>query len=213
MAAKDPLFLAVVELLVQSPQEARGPGFQAAMAARGINDLASVPSLLAGMADWIDSESLRLGIRTDIGEIAQSAFLGAISEELGRSLPSLFDPSPAEIRHALGQLSSGDRFARLARGFFAGVVQRTLDYYLSRELSNHVGPGGRFATDAERVAFDRAMALHAYEAARIVEAYAGGWYGKALWQGGGLTTEKTRAFAAYAMTKLRRELEQRDHAA
>jgi hypothetical protein len=197
MAAKDPLFLAVVELLAQLPQEARGPGYHAAMEARGIADLTSVPGLLAGLADWIDSESLRTAARSDIGEIAQSAFLAAMSDELGRSLPSLFDPTPADIRRALGRLSSGDHFASLARGFFAGVVQRTLNYYLSRELSNHVGGGGRFATDAERVAFDRALAQHAHEAARIVEAYAGGWYGKTLWQGGGLTTEKTRAFTSY----------------
>ena len=152
------------------------------------------------------SESLRTGARSDIGEIAQSAFLAAMSDELGRSLPSLFDPTPADIRRALGKLSSGDHFASLARSFFAEVVQRTLNYYLSRELSNHVGRGGRFATDAERVAFDRALAQHAHEAARIVEAYAGGWYGKALWQSGGLTTEKARAFTSYAMTKLRQEL-------
>jgi hypothetical protein len=196
-AAKDALFLAVVGLLARLPHEARGPG----------------PGLLSGIADWIDAESLRIAHRSDLGEIAQSALLSAMTEELGRSLPGLFEPTSAEIRRSLGQLSSGVRFAGLARRFFSGVVQRTLDYYLNRELSNHVGLGQRFASDAERVAFDRALAQHAFEAARIVEAYAGGWYGKALWHGGGLTPDSIRAFTAYSMTKLRRELSQRDNAA
>jgi hypothetical protein len=38
----------------------------------------------------------------------------------------------------------------LTREFFGRLTQRSLDYYLSRELSNHIGPGQRFA-ESQRV--------------------------------------------------------------
>ncbi len=212
-SANDPLFLAVVDLLSRLPLEARGPGYLDALEARGIDEPDSVPGFLAGVAKAIDAEGERLKFRSDLGEIAQAALLSTLSDEFEQSLPSLFEPTPGEIRKAIGQLSSGDRFAGYARRFFAQVVNRTLQYYLSRELSNHVGPGQRFASDAERLAFDRALQQHSYETARIVEAYAGGWYGKTVWHKDGLTSETIRKFAGYAMTKLRRELEQRDDAA
>ncbi len=212
-APKDPLFLAIVDLLARLPQDARGPGFQDAMAARGITDLDSVPGVLSGITQAIDEKSLRLGFRSDLGEIGQTALLTSLSEYFDHSLPSLFEPTAAEIRRSLGQLSSGDGFARFARGFFAHVVNQTLQYYLSRELSNHVGPGQRFASDADRVAFDRALDRHTYESARIVETYAGGWYGKTVWQGDGLTPESIRRFTDYSMQKLRGELERQGNAA
>lgn len=105
------------------------------------------------------------------------------------------------------------KFLAFAQVFFARVVDQTFQYYLSRELSNHVGPGQRFASDADRQSFDRALTQHSYEAARIEESYAGGWYGKAVWQGEGLTRDSIRRFTAYSMTKLRGELERSDDAA
>ncbi|RYH08457.1 hypothetical protein [Tropicimonas sp. IMCC6043] len=212
-AAKDPQFLSIVELLAALPQEARGPAFLRAMAERGITQIDTVPALLSGIADSVDEDCLRSGHRSDLGEIALSSLLTTLSDHFDRSLPGLFDPTPAEIRTALGRLASGEKFGAFARGFFARVVDQTLQYYLSRELSNHVGPGQRFASDADRQSFDRALFQHSYEAARIVESYAGGWYGKAVWQGEGLTRDGIRKFTAFSMTKLRGELERRDDAA
>jgi hypothetical protein len=63
---------------------------------------------------------------------------------VGPTLPSLFGPSPEEVQHAIGRFASGDRFSALAREFFARLTQRSLDYYLSRELSNHIGASERF---------------------------------------------------------------------
>lgn len=210
-AASDSQFMLVIELLVDLPHEARGPGFNARMDARGIADRDSVPGLLVGLSDWISAQCLSKAIGSDMGEIGRSALLVALSDHLGRDLPALFDPQPGELRRALGRLAAGDRFAALARSFFAETVSRTLDYYLSRELSNHVGEGKRFGSDAERVQFDRALRQHAWEASRIVETYAGGWYGKTVWRDENLDDSALRKFASYSLTKLRRELEMRDH--
>ncbi len=92
-------------------------------------------------------------------------------------------------------------------------MEQTLQHYLRRELSNHVGPGQRFANDADRRAFDQVLDQHAWEAARIVESYAGGWYGKTIWQGRGAEPEDIREFTLFSMKKLRSELERRSDAA
>ena len=76
----------------------------------------------------------------------------------------------------------GDRFAELARDFFARLTYRSLDYFLSRELANHTGQGRRFTTDAERMAFQQALAQHTFEASRIVQEFSGGCFGKTVWQ-------------------------------
>lgn len=212
-ADKDSLFLAITTLLVELPLIARGPNYLSDLEAMGIDAPDSVPALLSGIANRIDDLAYQSGHRSDLGEIAQFALLSALSAEFDRSLPGLFEPQPSEIRQALGRLSGGDRFAGFAREFFAQVVHRTFDYYLSRELSNHVGPDRRFSSDADRRAFDRALEAHARQASRIVEAYAGGWYGKTVWQGGGPTPEKIRNFASYSLTKLRSELARREDAA
>ncbi len=82
-------------------------------------------------------------------------------------------------------------------------------YYLSRELGNHIGADQRFRDDAERSQFDDALARHCREASRIVEAFAGGWYGKNVYQGGGLTPDAVRRFAPVAFKKIRAELRKR----
>ena len=72
----------------------------------------------------------------------------------------------------------------LAREFFASLTRRYLDYYLSRELSQHVGPQRRLPTITVHVDFNQALELHCREASRIVEDFAGSWYTKAQFQGG-----------------------------
>jgi hypothetical protein len=138
--------------------------------------------------------------------MARAAFLETLSVSLNTRLPSLFEPTPAEVRKALAGFSSGQGFALLARDFFARLTYRSLDYYLSRELANHTGAGDRFATDADRVTFERDLAQHTYEAARIVESFAGGWYGKTVWRDDRLTPEAIQNFTGYALKKLRGEL-------
>jgi hypothetical protein len=97
----------------------------------------------------------------------------------------------------------------LAREFFSRLTQRCLDYYLSRELNSHVGVGARFRDDRTRSEFDSALGQHCREASRIVETFAGGWYGKNVYQGDGLTPEDIRKFAPIAFRKIRAELRKR----
>lgn len=210
-ASGDPNFQFVSSLLVRLPLLARAPGFEGALADLGVGDNApsSVTGLLAGLELAIDRQSFERGFSSDAGELAKSALLETLSVQLRDKLPSLFEPTSEEIRTALGRFASGDRFATLARDFFARLTYRSLDYYLSRELANHTGEARRFADDAQRVAFQQALAQHSFEASRIVQEFAGGWYGKTVWQKQTLDQSAIDRFTQYAFKKIRSELGRR----
>ncbi len=165
--------------------------------------------VVAAISGAVDRYAREQGGRTDLGEMAQMAAVESLTALVGPNLPSLFEPSPGEVQRAIGRFAAGDRFSVLAREFFARLTQRSLDYYLSRELSNHIGPGERFTDDAARSQFDDALDRHCREASRIVEAFAGGWYGKNVYQGDGLTPAAIRRFAPVAFKKIRAELRKR----
>jgi hypothetical protein len=147
--------------------------------------------------------------RTDLGEIAQGAAAESLAAVAGADLPGLFGPTAADVRLSLGKLAAPDHFARLARDFFARLTQRQLDYYLSRTLSSHVGPGQRLQTTIDHSAFNTALDLHCREASRIVEAFAGGWFSKTNYQGG-ITLGKARDFVFVALGKISEELRRRE---
>ena len=65
------------------------------------------------------------------------------------------------------------------------------------------------ATDAQRVAFQHALAQHTFEASRIVQEFSGGWYGKTVWQKQALDQAAIDRFTHYAFKKMRSELGRR----
>jgi hypothetical protein len=210
-ASNDPHFQFVARLLVQLPLIARAPGFETELAKLGLDRFTfdSVTGLLAGLNDAINREAFSQGISSDAGELARAALLECFSVQLQHKLPSLFEPSLQEIRKALASFASGQNFASLARDFFARLTYRSLDYFLSRELANHTGAGKRFADDAARTTFEHALSQHTFEASRIVEEFAGGWYGKTVWKEQSLTQAKINNFTQYAFKKMRSELGRR----
>lgn len=210
-AARDPALLEAFWLLTQLPLAARGPSFVGDAKRLGLN-LPKDPDFLeitAALAASIDRRVADLEGRTDLGEMAQMAAIESLTSIVGPRLPSLFTPTALEVQRAIGRLSGGDHFKILARTFFARLTQRVLHYFLSRELAKHTGPAHRFPTDRERIAFDEAINIHCWEASRIVETFAGGWYGKAVFQKGGLTPERIRSFVPIAFRKIRAELRKR----
>jgi hypothetical protein len=210
-ASNDPAFLHAFWLLTQVPLAARGPEFSQDLERLGVQvpDRPSLMDLVAGISSAIDGYARQQGGRTDLGEMAQMAAVESLTALVGRSLPSLFEPNPGEVQRSIGRFAGGDRFSALAREFFARLTQRSLAYYLSRELGNHIGAGERFQDDQARSQFDDALDRHCREASRIIEAFAGGWYGKNVYQGDGLTPESIRRFAPVAFKKIRAELRKR----
>jgi hypothetical protein len=210
-ASQDPAFLHSFWLLTQIPLAARGPDFAEGLRRLGLA-VSIQPSLMdvaAAFSAAVDRYARQHGGRTDLGEMAQMAAVESLTAAVEPALPSLFGPRPEEVQRAIGRLAGGGRFSTLAREFFARLTQRSLDYYLSRELGNHIGAGERFRDDRARSQFDDALEWHCREASRIVESFAGGWYGKNVYQGDGLTTDGIRRFAPVAFKKIRAELRKR----
>jgi hypothetical protein len=210
-ARRDPSLAHSYWLLTQIPLAARAPDFAAAAAAVGVKIGAdpSLMELVGAFSRAIDDAKARRSGCTDFGEMALSAATESLATSVAADLPGLFGPNPGDVRLALGKFAAPDRFARLARDFFARLTQRHLDYYLSRTLSNHVGPGQRLPTIADHSAFNVALEQHCREASRIVETFAGGWFSKTQYAGG-ITPEKARDFVFVALGKISAELRRRE---
>jgi len=206
-AANDDGVAWAVWLLSQLPLAARDPNYVQRLAALGVS-VAEAPSLVelvGAFTDAIDAHVRRRGQRTDLGEMAQMAAAEALASVLGRRTQSLFATTPEDVRRELAGLATKKQFGTLARDFFAGLTRRYLTFFLSRELSNHVGGNRRFANIGEHRAFNQALDLHCHQASGIVEEFAGGWFSKTDWEEG-ITPENTKRFTAVALKKLRAEL-------
>jgi hypothetical protein len=169
----------------------------------------SITGLLTELSGAIDAEAFRSGRASDAGELAKAALSGEPFRPASGSCAVLVRSLAPGRTIGAGALSQGKNFALLARDFFARLTYRSLDYYLSRELAVHTGQEMRFATDSDRVAFQNDLAQHTFEASRIVEEFAAGWYGKTVWQKQQLDQEAINKFTAYAFKKLRGELGRR----
>ena len=209
-APADPALVHSLWLLTQIPLAARSPDFAASLERLGLQ-VGAQPTLLeiaSAFSEAVDQQVGRIGGRTDLGEMAQQAAAESLAAVVGADLPSLFGPDPADVKFSIGKFAARDRFATLARDFFARLTRRYLDYYLSCEISNHVGPGKRLATTDAHTEFNSALEQHCREASRIVEEFAGGWFSKTHYQGG-ITPEKARNFAQIAFRKIGNELRKR----
>ena len=209
-AKGDPALGAAVWLLTQLPRAARSQRFAHELAALGFDPGAeqSLFSLTASFSNAVDRNGAAQKTRTDLGELAVQAANESLTAIVSAQTPSLFDSTAEDLQRALGQLTTKDRFASLARDFFARLTLKTLEYYISRELPNHVGSGGSYATTQHHIDFYAALERHCREAALIVEQFAGGWYSKSQFRGT-LTPDSAQAFTDYALKKVRDELHAR----
>jgi hypothetical protein len=209
-AKGDPGLAYAVWLLTQLPLAARSQHFSARLGELGFDQGAerSVPTLVAGFSKALDSNIADRTNRTDLGELAWQAAAESISSTVGTGTPSLLGSSAEDLQRELGRLATRDRFADLARDFFARLTHKTLEYYVSRELPNHVGPGTPLPSIDRQIEFRAALENHCHEAALIIEQFAGGWYSKSNFRGT-LTPAAAQAFADYALKKMRDELRAR----
>ncbi|AMV25206.1 hypothetical protein VT84_12475 [Gemmata sp. SH-PL17] len=210
LSKSDPGVTRVLYLLAHTALAARRTDFTTALAEHQIQvpEPPGLFALTAGYAGavrrWhLDSRTPQ----TDLGQMAALAATEALTHCLGARSGTLF-PTGQEVHRAARELSTRNGFALLAHEFYARFTRRFLLYHLARELSQHVGGNGRFATPGEHNAFLTDLDTHCREAAVIVREYAGGWYSKSQFEGG-ITSEQAGRFCAYALTKLRRELEVR----
>ena len=207
-ASNDAVYVECVRLLLSIPHAARDEDFGAAL--RGV-DL-PVPSN-PGIFDLLNAVTVRTeeiarnaGRWSDLGEISGRALTRTISECIGDQLPGLFGATPDDVQEIARKLSYSKGIAVFSRRFFAYVVGGTLSYWLDRTLASHIGPGGRFPSVADRAAFDGALTQFTAEATRIIQEFAGGWYGKTLHDKGTIGVQSAKVFGAVALKKIVEEL-------
>jgi hypothetical protein len=214
-ASDDPAVKHAVWLLTQIPIAARSDDFRSALRQLGLRTGAQ-PTLIeiaTAMVAAVDRHVAMAGGRTDLGEMAQLSAVESLNAVAGRALSDLFGTSTEKVRAALGGLGTVKEFAVLARDFFSRLARRQLGYFLSRELSQHVGVNSRFQTVREHRDFEAALDLHCREASRVIKEFSGEWFSKHTYEGG-IDQAMAGRFAHIAFKKLREELRQRrgDHA-
>ncbi len=209
IAANDPGLVYSFWLLTRIPEAARSDNFADELRSLGlqVSDAPSLPELVAALTDAVDRHVDAANARSDLGEMAQMAAVEALHRVTEERSRSLFGTTPADVQRELGGLATQAQFGSLARDFFSRFTERVLTYYLSRELPAHVGRGLRFDNQDQRRQFREDLVGHCWQASRIVETFAGGWFSKARFEGD-LSRERTNAFIGYALKKMRSELRQ-----
>lgn len=218
-AKRDAGLLHTFYLLTQVTQAARtGDEFAVALARLGIANPAaalggasagevvgtadSIYELVANFTNAIDQRLTRSGQRTDLSEIAQRATAQSLTVLCEERASTLYGTGADAVQDALRQLSTKSGFARLSQDFFSRLTSGFLIYHLSKELSNHVGPGRRFADISEHNAFLRAMEDHCRSAASVLVDFSGAWYSKHNFEGG-ITERHVFVFMGHALDKVR----------
>jgi hypothetical protein len=207
IAATDPTLIYSTWLLTQIPLAAKSSNFSEELRKRGL-DVSQQPTLMevvGAFTDAVDVFTNQQGRRSDLGEMAQLSAVESLTKLVGEKTRSLFGVNPEDSQRALKSFSTTKEFSILARDFFARLLNRHLSYYLSRELSNHVGGGHRFANIQGHIEFNQALDLYCRQAVRIVKEFAGGWFSKANYEGG-IDQDKAGNFAYVALKKIRAEL-------
>lgn len=206
-AAFDPALVRTVWLLTQLPDAAKTQRFRDALYDLGI-EVPEAPTTLdlsAALSQALDRHVERSKFRSNVAEMAQHAAIEALTTVLHDRTQSLFGTTPQDVQNALSTLGTEKRFGALVRDFFARFIQRSLAYFVGRELPVHVGEKLRFKNLAEQQAFAVALELHCRQASRIVEVFAGQWYEKTRYEKQ-LTEARTAGFVGYALKKLKAEL-------
>ncbi len=208
VGAADPTLVHAVFLLANLPDAAKSKDVQAALADLGLNVAGPITasSIAAALGEAVDAHVRQEGApRSDLGEMARLAAMETLSRALDDRGPGLFGPDPSAATEALGRLGTEKNFGVFVRDFFGRLSERVLTFYVSKELPLHTGAGQRFETLADQRAFQDSVALHARQAAKIVEVFGGSWLSKVRFEKE-LTPARTERFVAYAMKKMRDEL-------
>jgi hypothetical protein len=167
-----------------------------------VGDPPGLMDLLAALSDALDRE-VPVGRRTDLGEMAHTALVETLAGHVGEAVAGLYGEHPEAVREAVATTATVKRFGALAAAYFARVVRKTLDFFVSRALADQTGARRRFQTLAAQAAFTDALREYAEQVAAGVDVYAGGWFNKARHETDGrISRTMAAAFLSHAAGKL-----------
>jgi hypothetical protein len=190
---------------------ARSQDFQKRLATLGmaLPEKASLLDVVGAFDGAVDTHLRKAGHRTDLAEMARFAAVDTLSHLCYQETGSLFGISTEQTQQTLKGYATPDRFDAVGKDFWGRFLYRFLDYHLSRELPNHIGPGKQFKDLGQCVEFKDALERHCRETVLIVKDFSGCWPSAAEFRGG-ITHEKVRTeFLTVAMKKIQSELQKR----
>lgn len=197
-------------LLTRVTWFARSEDFASRLSEIGV-DPRTASSAFTFISQLTDHARSQAAQHTETGvfsEIASLSLRQALAETIAEHSNTLFGTGLEEIQSACRTYSSQKQFGILAKHFFTHFLSRSLQYFLNKELSNHVGPEHGLDSIQSVKEFNDALTSYSRQSARIIEDFAAGWYSKHNWEARGeIPEEDARKFVAIALRKLRMELE------
>lgn len=213
LALKDPVFVEALWLLIRLPQAVASKDFPGPLKDLGMTDAApvSVSDVLVAYDQALERVQRRQHAgATDLGEIARRAGIAAFGEAVQDALPTLWDPSAADVRASVAALKGTEQFGALAHRFYSNFVERVIHYYVDRNLHNLVGADRIARSVHDLGAYNASIRRHCNEAALIMRAFAKDWLGKNQYRDGKVITRgDVRSFSAHAAEKIRIEFKVR----
>jgi hypothetical protein len=212
MLAKEDRGIAdTIYVLMKLIWSARDEGFRERLTTLDMTlpEKASLLDVVGAFDETVDTHLRKAGRRTDLAEMARFAAVETLSNLCYQETGSLFGISTEQTRQTLKSYATPDKFDAVGKDFFGRFLYRFLDYHLSRELPNHIGPGKQFKDLSQYAEFKDALERHCRETVLIVEDFSGCWPSAAEFRGG-ITPENVRTgFLPVALKKIKSELQKR----
>lgn len=132
-------------LLTQVAQASRQSDFISSLRQLGLSvpDEPTFHDIVGCFSDAVDERLRHKGVRTDLGEMAQLAAVESLTKMCATQLDTFFDTTAEDVKASIRQFSTTRGFSQLSHEFFSRLIFRYMSYFLSRELSNHVGANRR----------------------------------------------------------------------
>ena len=170
----------------------------------------SVVEVAMGLSEAMENRLQVARRRSDFGELAQRALVGAVTAQLQKDSLPLPGFASEDVQGALQKCGREKGFGELSREFFSRMTNECLNYFLSKTLTGQVGDGRRFNSMVRVQAFEDAMRTHCSEASEIVEDFSSRWFSKHYFEEGGrIQRDSAEKFGWFGLEKMRRELGER----
>lgn len=148
----------------------------------GVNGDKSLFGLIAKFRDKVESDLSAFKAKSDVSEIATNSFVETLFYYHSQETWDLFGSGPQSFINVVKKYATKNGFKQMMHEFYSRFTRRYLNYYLSREMSNHVGPGRLLSNIELHKKFTKAFDLYIRQAVRIADEFTPGWFGKAQFQ-------------------------------
>jgi hypothetical protein len=194
-------------LLTQLAWLSQGPDYFDSLKAIGIDlrDDQSAMGFIARVGEFGNKAARAKGKGSIFAELGSQSMKEVLGRILSEKSESLFGQDRSDIQRTFREVASQKQFAKLSRLFFSSFLNRYLQFFLSKEISNHVGENKGFGSIKDVKDFDDALHQYCFQSARIIEDFAGGWYSKRNWQGD-ISERDAQGFIYVALKKIKDEL-------